>query len=652
MENVFYSAAGSLLTVLKNQFQQVDEEVNSVFQMGFWPGGDRDGNPNVRVDTTLQVANALRESIIRCYYLDVRKLKRRLTFKGVDTLIADLEKQLYNNIYVPELRTVLTKSSIVKQLADIREIVVHQHNGLFLQLVDNLISKVHVFGLHFASLDIRQESTVHNSVLELIAEKEDVLPKDYALLGDDEKVSILTNISKSANAELYEPGVLKDTLDSIAAIKVIQENNGLEGCHRYVISQCNSALNVLEVYGLFLLSGWQQDDMNIDIVPLFETITDLKNAPAVMTALYENKIYQQHLSRRRKIQTIMLGFSDGTKDGGYLMANWSIYKAKQELTSLSKKYDFHVVFFDGRGGPPGRGGGKSHKFYASMGKDISNKEIQITIQGQTISSNFGTVDAAKFNIEQLLSAGLSNQLFSSKEKTLKDKEEKLLQELADVSLESYNDLKTHPQFFNYLADISPLNFYSETNIGSRPSKRGSSNRLTIKDLRAIPFVGAWSQIKQNVPGFYGVGTALQVLDTRGKFQQLKDTYKSSLFFRTLVDNCEMAMMKCYFPLTAFLANDPKYGELWGKIYAEYELTEKYLYQLSGRSELMAEYPIEKLSIQMREKIVLPLTTIQQYAMAKIRQLSEENASDASKEIYKKLVIRCSFGIINAGRNSA
>ena len=652
MENVFYSAAGSLLTVLKNQFQQVDEEVNSVFQMGFWPGGDRDGNPNVRVDTTLQVANALRESIIRCYYLDVRKLKRRLTFKGVDTLIADLEKQLYNNIYVPELRTVLTKSSIVKQLAEIREIVVHQHNGLFLQLVDNLISKVHVFGLHFASLDIRQESTVHNSVLELIAEKEDVLPKDYALLGDDEKVSILTNISKSANAELYEPGVLKDTLDSIAAIKVIQENNGLEGCHRYVISQCNSALNVLEVYGLFLLSGWQQDDMNIDIVPLFETITDLKNAPAVMTALYENKIYQQHLSRRRKIQTIMLGFSDGTKDGGYLMANWSIYKAKQELTSLSKKYDFHVVFFDGRGGPPGRGGGKSHKFYASMGKDISNKEIQITIQGQTISSNFGTVDAAKFNIEQLLSAGLSNQLFSSKEKTLKDKEEKLLQELADVSLESYNDLKTHPQFFNYLADISPLNFYSETNIGSRPSKRGSSNRLTIKDLRAIPFVGAWSQIKQNVPGFYGVGTALQVLDTRGKFQQLKDTYKSSLFFRTLVDNCEMAMMKCYFPLTAFLANDPKYGELWGKIYAEYELTEKYLYQLSGRSELMAEYPIEKLSIQMREKIVLPLTTIQQYAMAKIRQLSEENASDASKEIYKKLVIRCSFGIINAGRNSA
>lgn len=652
MENIFYSAAGSLLTFLKTRFPQVNEEINSIFQMGFWPGGDRDGNPNVKVDTTIQVANALRESIIRCYYYDVRKLKRRLTFKGVDTLIAELEKQLYNNIFVPNLRTALTKSSILKQLKEIREIIIHQHNNLFLHLVDNLISKVYVFGMHFASLDIRQESSVHNSVLEMIAEKEDALPKNYASLTDEQKINTLTNITKVATPDLYEPGILRDTVESIAAIKNIQETNGPEGCHRYVISQCNSTLNVLEVYGLFLLSGWSKEDLNIDIVPLFETITDLKNASAVMTALYENEIYSQHLSSRRKIQTIMLGFSDGTKDGGYLMANWSIYKAKQELTSLSKKYDFDVVFFDGRGGPPGRGGGKSHRFYASMGKDISNKEIQITIQGQTISSNFGTVDAAKFNIEQLLSAGLSNQLFSNKEKTLNDTEETLLQELSDVSLDSYTDLKNHPQFFSYLADISPLNFYSETNIGSRPSKRGFSNRLTIKDLRAIPFVGAWSQMKQNVPGFYGVGTALQVLDTRGKFQELKNLYKSSLFFRTLIDNCEMAMMKCYFPLTAYLANDTQYGEMWNKIYAEYELTEKYLFQLTGRNELMAEYPMEKLSIQMREKIVLPLTTIQQYAMAKIRELNEQNASETSKEILKKLVIRCSFGIINAGRNSA
>jgi len=288
-----------------------------------------------------------------------------------------------------------------------------------------------------------------------------------------------------------------------------------------------------------------------------------------------------------------------------------------------------------------------------MGRDIANKEIQLTIQGQTISSNFGTVDAAKFNIEQLLNAGISNQLFSTKEKTLTDAEEKLVQELADVSLESYNELKNDPNFFEYLTNISPLKFYSETNIGSRPAKRGSG-KLTINDLRAIPFVGAWSQIKQNVPGFYGLGMALQTLDKLGRFQELKDLYKNSLFFKTLIDNSEMAMIKCYFPLTAFLSNHPKYGELWNKIYEEYLLTEKYVLKLSGNNELMADYPVEQLSIQMREKIVLPLTTIQQYAMAKIRQIEEQpkTGTGASKEIYEKLVIRCSFGIINAGRNSA
>jgi phosphoenolpyruvate carboxylase len=352
MENVFYAAAGNLLMFLKSLFPQVDEEINSIFQMGFWPGGDRDGNPNVRVDTTLQVAGALRESIIRCYYNDVRKLKRRLTFKGVDTLIVDLEKQLYNSIFIPEQRTSLSQSSILEQLKQIRDIIISQHNKLFLPLVDNLIRKVHVFGLHFASLDVRQESSIHNNILELIAEKEEVLPKDYASLNDEEKIKVLTSVSKQANAEVYESGVERDTLETIAAIKEIQKLNGLEGCHRYVISQCNSALNVIEVFGLFLLGGWKKEEITIDIVPLFETIADLKNASKVMTSLYENEVYKQHLQRRRNIQTIMLGFSDGTKDGGYLMANWSIYKAKQELTSLSRKYGFHVVFFDGRGGPP------------------------------------------------------------------------------------------------------------------------------------------------------------------------------------------------------------------------------------------------------------------------------------------------------------
>ena len=152
----------------------------------------------------------------------------------------------------------------------------------------------------------------------------------------------------------------------------------------------------------------------------------------------------------------MLGFSDGTKDGGYLMANWSIYKAKEKLTKISQDKGIEVIFFDGRGGPPARGGGKTHKFYASMGKNIANKEIQLTIQGQTVSSNFGTIDSAQFNIEQLLNAGITNELFSNRDVTLQKDEESILQELANASFNSYNKLKNHPDFMDYLIHISPL----------------------------------------------------------------------------------------------------------------------------------------------------------------------------------------------------
>jgi phosphoenolpyruvate carboxylase len=653
LENVFYQAAGRIINFMRNTFPDAIPHNNPVITMGFWPGGDRDGNPNVTVDTTMKVADMLRGSIIKCYYLDVRRLKRRLTFKGVDTILADLEKQLYNNIFIPGQRTYLTREGILQSLNTIREILIYQHNGLFQHLVDGLINKVQVFGLHFASLDIRQDSSVHHVVLEEIAAKTEALPRNYASLSVEEKMQLLCNASGDIGTHVFEDGLTKDTVLTIKAIKEIQQYNGEEGCNRYIISQCTSALNVLEVYGLFLLSGWKKDDLKIDIVPLFETIDDLTRAPEIMKMLYENEAYRAHLARRRNRQTIMVGFSDGTKDGGYLMSNWSIYKAKEGLTAISAQYGIDVVFFDGRGGPPARGGGKTHKFYASMGKNISNKEIQLTIQGQTVSSNFGTVDAAQYNLEQLLNAGISNDLFADEEKILSRDDESLLDDLANESFESYKQLKDHPDFLHYLSQISPLKFYSQTNIGSRPSKRGSSGgRLTLKDLRAIPFVGAWSQLKQNVTGYYGVGSAMQALDKKGKLPELKRIYRHSLFFKTLLDNCEMAMKKCFFPLTEYLSQHPRFGEIRDMIYREYELTQRYIFLVSGKTELMADYPVEQLSIQMRERIVLPLTTIQQYAMARIRAMEEQGAPAQQKETYEKLVIRSSFGIINAGRNSA
>ncbi|GGB15233.1 phosphoenolpyruvate carboxylase [Puia dinghuensis] len=652
LENVFYQASGRIISALKDQFPDAVNKNNALIKMGFWPGGDRDGNPFVKADTTLRVAEALRGAIVKCYYLDVRRLKRRLTFKGVDVLVADLEQKLYNNIFVPGLQTELTREEILEQLTQIREIIIYQHNSLFLGLVDNLIGKVMIFGLHFATLDIRQDSSVHGGVLMAIAAKERLVPEHYASLPDARKLELLTELSGEVKAELYDDPLVKDTLDSIAAMKTIQRMNGENGCSRYIISQCTSAVNVLEVMGLYLLCGWTKEELTVDIVPLFETVDDLQAAAGVMKTLYEHKDYRQHLQRRGHTQTIMLGFSDGTKDGGYLMANWAIYKAKEELTAISKEYGVDVVFFDGRGGPPARGGGKTHKFYASMGKNIANKQIQLTIQGQTVSSNFGTIDSAQYNIEQLIHAGISNELFSSKEVTLQPDEEELLQALSVESYKAYSKLKEHPYFLSYLNEVSPLRFYSETNIASRPTKRKSGGRLELKDLRAIPFVGSWSQLKQNVTGYYGVGKALQCLDKQGKWAGVKRLYENSLFFKTLLDNCEMAMKKCFFPLTEHFAVHPVYGEIWTLIYDEFELTQKYIFKLSGKNELMADYPVEQLSIQMRERIALPLNTIQQYALTKFQAIEKSGDNKPMKEVYEKLIMRSSFGIINAARNSA
>jgi phosphoenolpyruvate carboxylase len=652
LENVFFPAAGRIISFLKNQFPDAVNDDNPVIKMGFWPGGDRDGNPFVNTEITMKVADALRGGIIKCYYLEIRKLRRRLTFKIVDVLLADLENQLYNNIFIPGNRTRLKKEDILDVLKKIRETLIYRHNGLFLHLVDNLINKIHVFGLHFASLDIRQDSSIHKKIYEAICASGNILPVDYLSLAAQDKMEFLTNNLKILGERDFKDPIINDTFESIKAIKLIQEYNGEQGCNRYIISHCSSALNVMEVYGLFILCGWDKNEMKVDIVPLIETIEDLKNAFGIVKDLYENKVYRDHLRGRNNCQTIMLGFSDGTKDGGYLKGNWSIYKTKEELTAVSKEYGVNVIFFDGRGGPPARGGGKTHKFYASMGKNISSKEIQLTVQGQTVSSNFGTIDAAQYNIEQLIHAGLSNELFSGRYITLKQEEENLLQELADESFIAYSALKNHPDFMDYLIQVSPLKFYGETNIGSRPAKRGASKKINLEDLRAIPFVGAWSQVKQNVTGYYGVGSALQKMDKAGKIGQLRILYQNSLFFKTLIDNCEMAMKKCFFPLTEYLSKDEKFGEIWNMIYREYLITEKYLFQLSGKNELMAEYPVEQVSIGMREKIVLPLVTIQQFAIENIREIEKQMVANPVKEIFEKLAMRCSFGIINAGRNSA
>lgn len=652
LENVFYETVGEMLQYIQKNISKNTALKNDIFSLGFWPGGDRDGNPFVTTEITLQVGQRLRTSILKCYYLDIRKLKRKLTFAEVDVLIAELENKLYRSVFYSQGEIFITQSEFESYLHQIKQILITKHQGLYVDEVDVVWNKFNSFGFHFASLDIRQNSKIHKQVFENIIEKNTSLfGKDFNLLSEDDKLKKLVTIKGNLNEIDFDDEFTKRTITSVKAIKTIQEENGEKGCHRYIISNNENAQNVMEAFALFGLCGWENP--TVDIVPLFESVSDLENAAQVMEKLYILPEYRAHLTRRKNKQNIMLGFSDGTKDGGYLMANWAIYKAKVALTEMSRKYDIEVIFFDGRGGPPARGGGKTSQFYASLGPEIENKEIQLTIQGQTISSNFGTLDSCRFNLENLLSAGANNQLFHKNENLLSQNEKETMQELCNISYQKYIDFKNHPKFVSYLEEMSTLNYYAKTNIGSRPSKRKQSEKLNLDDLRAIPFVGSWSQLKQNVPGFFGVGTALGHFEKSNRWEEVTALYNNSLFFKTLIENSMMALSKSFFPLTAYMKKDPEFGAFWQIIFEEYENTLRLLLKLTGFTTLMENQQAGKASIDLREKIVLPLLTVQQYALMHIRELKQDPEKNAKTiEVYEKIVTRSLFGNINASRNSA
>ena len=651
LEHVFYQAAHNIYRFTKTHIFDGEQLPNELINLGFWPGGDRDGNPFVTAEITLEVAARLRQSLMKNYYKDVRKMKRRITFNQAEPLVLALEQKLAAELN-PNAKVVGDRTAeFLGDLESLKEILETQHEGLFVNLVDELIEKMNLFGCYFASLDIRQDSRIHTKAIMAIAQAyPEIIPLNYLHLDAQQKIDLLGGLHGKVDVDQIKDEMGQQTLASIYAMKSIQEKNGAKACERYIISNNGSVVNVMEAFAMIRLCDWQTP--NCDVIPLFETIDDLKGADKVMETLYTNSEYKKHLQRRGNRQSIMLGFSDGTKDGGYLMANWAIYRAKERLTEVSRAHGITALFFDGRGGPPARGGGKTHQFYASLGNTIEHEEVQLTIQGQTISSNFGTIASCQYNLEQLISSGIVNEIFAPDQANIPPEQRLILEQLADLSYGAYQDFKNHPKFLPYLEKISTLKYYAKTNIGSRPAKRGSSDQLNFSDLRAIPFVGSWSQLKQNVPGFYGVGIALEALKAQGKMNELQELYKTSAFFRTLLENSMMSLSKSYFPLTQYLKDDPEFGGFWQLIYQEYLRSKDLVLEVSGLDQLMEDSRAMRASIGVRERIVLPLLTIQQYALRSIQEIQKGKRNDGDLAIYEKMVTRSLFGNINASRNSA
>ncbi len=657
LENVFYHSASTIYNYVAEHIVDSKDLNNPIFDFGFWPGGDRDGNPYVTPEITIKTAKRLKFSILRNYYRDLRKLKRKITFPGVEDRVEELENMVFNELFYPERNKNFSLEYLSSELEFVLNKVENEHDGHYKDEVLDIIYKVRLFGLHFASLDIRQDSRIHHSVFKEIVSHPEIqnftkgLVENYLDLDSNERCKSLVKITGDVPPSIFHDQITNQTLQSIRSMQLIQNTNGEKGSNRYIISNCQTLENILELFAMCRLSNWKEP--NVDFIPLFETITDLEKSEEVMRELFNNLIYKNHLARRKMKQTVMLGFSDGTKDGGYFMANWSIYLAKENLSKLASEFGIQIAFFDGRGGPPARGGGNTHEFYASMGDTIQSDDIQLTVQGQTISSNFGTLDSSQYNLEQLLSSGIENQIFNPGKNNLSSNDKLLMESIAALSYRAYKNFKAHPMFIPYLERMSTLPYYAKANIGSRPTKRGKSTSLQFEDLRAIPFVGSWSQLKQNVPGFFGLGIALQTIIDQGKINDLKNLYKSSRFFRTLIFNSMMSLSKSFFKLTAYMKDDNEFGSFWELIYKEYTLAKKVLLDISGFESLMQNEPAVKASIKAREEIVQPLLTIQQFALMQLQDLKNQKTIKKEKiEVFEAMVTRSLFGNINASRNSA
>ncbi len=643
LSNIFYNAVGDLIETVEELSKDEIDENNQIISLGFWPGGDRDGNPFVDSDTTLKVAELLRTSIIGCYIDELKNLKRRLSFIGVFDKLENIEEKLKEELTAKG--SSLTVHELINQLTEIERTIIEKHQGLFLDQLRSLRRKVSTFGYFFASLDIRQDSRIITSSIQDIFNKYSTTESLHiANESTEEQMNSLLKTEIELKDEEWENSLTADTIGSIRAMRQIQASNGEYGSNRYIISNCRGAIDVAKVLSIFKMTGWESP--TVDVVPLFETIDDLMNAGSSMKELYGNINYMNHLHNRGNKQTVMLGFSDGTKDGGYLTANWSIFIAKEQITAISRQAGIEVIFFDGRGGPPARGGGNAHLFYSALGSKVESKQIQLTLQGQTISSHYGLRESAIHNLGYLVAAGIANNLFNQSEKDISDDDRNLMNEMSQAGYKKYNDFKNHPLFVPFLEERSTLKYYGMANITSRPSKRSGDGKLIFEDLRAIPFVGAWSQLKQNVPGFFGLGTALKEQEEKGNLQQCIEFYERSGFFRALISNSMQSISKSNMALTKYMEKDEKFGEFWRIIYDEFQLTREMLLKVSKMVVLLEDNPRSRKSIKLRENIVLPLLVIQQYALMKIQMKDEPHT-----EIYEKLVMRSLFGNINATRNA-
>ena len=675
---------------VEEQFGRQLLELPPLIRFGSWMGGDRDGNPNVTSDITWQTLVLHCDLALNKYEQKLRELGRDLSVSvdraGADEdLLASLEgendepyRALINRMLErlantrrrlhgervdgPDYASPEAMMEDVERMA--RSLAHHRGQRMVDAWLRPFLLQLRIFGFHMVTLDIRQHSGVHEqAVAELLQTAG--LVDDYASLGEEERVRVLSECLSSPRPIRNPYHVYSDlTTEALAVLDCVRrghETFGPRCVQDYLISMTQGASDLLEVLllakesGLF---GWPDGPMappksELNVVPLFETIEDLESAAGIMRSLFENPVYRRHLEMRGWQQEIMLGYSDSNKDGGYLTANWSLYMAQKHLIRLAEEYGVRIKFFHGRGGALGRGGGPVEQSILAQPTEALRGHVKITEQGEVISQRYGHPGIAERSLESSAAAVLVGA-------TREDTEEwaerhprwfRLLDRASEISFRAYRKLVfEHPAFLEYFHRATPIDEIGKMNIGSRPSRRSQSAR--IEDLRAIPWVFSWTQSRHLLPAWYGFGSAIEAImreDPRA-LEDLRRMYEVWPFFRTLVDNLQMALAK------ADMLVAKEYAQLAGEageavfplIEEEYARTERAVLDITGYRQLLDNKPVIRESISLRNPYVDPLSFFQVRLLADLRT---DNLSPEEREAELADALQTINGIAAGLRNT-
>ncbi|MCW1053074.1 phosphoenolpyruvate carboxylase [Streptococcus anginosus] len=652
----FLQAVTNLTEEYKRLAKQhgIDLKNPTPITMGMWIGGDRDGNPYVTAETLkksaltqcevimnyydTKVANLYREFSLSTGIVKVSEAVQEMAYLSEDNSIYR-EKELYRRaFYYIQTKLKNTKTYFIDQIKTephYHKIEEFKHDLLAIKqsLLENkgeamisgefteLLQAVEVFGFYLASIDMRQDSSVHEvCVAELLASAGIV--EHYSELSEDEKCHVLLN------ELLYDPRILSAThakksallqkeLEIFQTARELKDKLGDAVIKQTIISHATSVSDLLELAVMHKEVGLiDKEFARVQIVPLFETIEDLDNSYDTMKKYLSLPIAQKWIASNNNYQEIMLGYSDSNKDGGYLSSCWTLYKAQQQLTAIGDEFGVKITFFHGRGGTVGRGGGPTYEAITSQPLRSINDQIRLTEQGEVIGNKYGNKDAAYYNLEMLVSATINRMITKKKSDTsTSNRYEHIMDQVVERSYQIYRDLVFgNEHFYDYFFESSPIKAISSFNIGSRPAARKTITE--IGGLRAIPWVFSWSQSRVMFPGWYGVGSSFKEFIDENPEENLaflRKMYKNWPFFQSLLSNVDMVLSKSNMNIAfeyAQLCEDKEVQEIYYTILDEWQLTKNVILAIEDYDDLLEENPYLRDSLDYRMRYFNILNYIQ------------------------------------------